>query len=115
MSCHGGSERIVRKVTSNSDSGRVDHSVLIGREVRALKLSIVHVGDVLVSGGMVVILLDYLVEKRSKGIKALVTSCVNTDSRIGPFATGEDALLEGKSIFIRLVLALLPNITCENF
>ena len=30
------SERIVSKVTGNSDSGGVDHSILISREVRAL-------------------------------------------------------------------------------
>ena len=74
-------------------------------------MSVVHVRDVLVSGGMVVILLDDLVEKRSKGVESFMTSSVDTDSRVGPFATGEDALLEGKSIFILLVLALFPNVT----
>ena len=61
------------------------------------------------------IVLDDLVEERSKGVVALVAACIHTDARIRPFATGEDALLEGEAILILLVLALVPYVSCKSF
>ena len=114
LSSDGGSEGVIGEVTSHADSGRVDHSVLIGREVRALQLVVVHVGDVLVCWGVRVIFLDDLVEKGSKGVEALVASCIHTNAGVGPFATGEDALLEGEAKLVLSVLAGVPHVTCEN-
>ncbi len=108
------SERIVGEVSSDADSCRVDHFVFVGGEVGALQLSVVHVGDVLVSWGVLVVLLDDLVKQGSKGVEALVATCIHTDAGVGPFATGEDALLEGEAKPIRSVLACVPNITGQH-
>ena len=108
------SERIVSKVTGNSDSGGVDHSILISREVRALQLSVIHVTDVLVGGGVGVIRLDDLVEERSEGVETLVAASVHTDTGVGPFATGEDTLLESISILVFSIFAGIPHVTSEN-
>ena len=43
-----------------------------------------------------------------------MTASINTDSGVGPFATGEDALLEGVAVSVGAVLALLPDITGQN-
>ena len=45
-----GAKRVISKVTSHADSSRVDHFVLIGREVWAIQLGVVHAADVLVCG-----------------------------------------------------------------
>ena len=74
----------------------------------------IHVGDVLVRGGVRVIVLDDLVEKGSKGVEALVAACVHTNAGVGPFATGEDALLEGEAKLVFSVLAGVPHVTCEH-
>ena len=60
------------------------------------------------------IFLDDLVEKGSKGVEALVASCIHTNAGVGPFATGEDALLEGEAKLVLSVLAGVPHVTCEN-
>ena len=110
----GSAERVISEVASHADSRRVDHSVLISWEVGALQLSVVHVADVLVCWGVLVILLDDLVEERSKGVEALMAACVHTDARVGPFATGEDALLESEAELVLSVLAGVPHVACEH-
>ena len=60
------------------------------------------------------ILLDDLVKERGESVKALVAASIDTDTGVGPFATGEDALLEGEAILILSVLAGIPNVTSEN-
>jgi len=110
----GGAKWVIGEVTGHADSSRVDHSVLIGGEVRALQLGVVHVADVLVCWGVLVIILDDLVEKGSKGVEALVAACVHTNAGVGPFATGEDALLEGEAKLVLSVLAGVPHVACEN-
>jgi hypothetical protein len=114
LGSNSGAEGVVGEIASNTDSGRVDHSVFIGGEVGALQLSEVHVGDVLVSWGVLVVLLNDLVEQRSKGVEALVATCIHTDARVGPFATGEDALLEGEAKPIRSVFAGVPDIAGQD-
>ena len=110
----GGTEGVIGEVTSHADSSRVDHPVLIGREVRAPQLGVVHVADVLVCWGVLVIFLDDLVEKGSKGVVALVAACVHTDAGVGPFATGEDALLEGEAKLVLSVLASVPDVAGQD-
>jgi len=80
LSGDGGSEGVIGEVTSHADSGRVDHLILISGEIRALQLGCIHVGDVLVRWGVGVIVLDDLVEKRSKGVEALVATCIDTNA-----------------------------------
>ena len=75
-----GTERVIGEVASHADSGRVDHSVLISGEVRALQLGVVHAANVLIRWGVLVIILDDLVEEGSKGVIALVAACVHTDA-----------------------------------
>ena len=110
----GSTERVISEVASHADSRRVDHSILISWEVGALQLSVVHVADVLVCWGVLVILLDDLVEEGSKGVVALVAACVHTDARVGPFATGEDALLESEAKLILPVFASVPHVTGKD-
>ena len=43
-----------------------------------------------------------------------MTASINTDSGVGPFATREDALLEGEAVFILTVLACIPDVTGEH-
>ena len=114
FSSDGGTERVVSEVTSNSDSGGVDHGVLVSGEVRALKLGVVHVDDVLVSGRVTVVLLDDFVEERGEFVVALVAAGVNTNAGVGPLAAREDGLLEGEATLVNAILALLPHVTSEN-
>jgi len=57
---------------------------------------------------------DDFVEKGSKGVVALVATSVDTNAGVGPFATGEDALLEGEAKLILLVFASIPHVTCQD-
>jgi len=114
LSSHGSSEWVVSEVTSDTDSGRVDHAVLISWEVWAVKLSVVHVADVLVRWAMSVISLDDLVEERGEGVVSLVATGVDTNTGGSPLASREDALLEGVAESVSLVLALLPHIAGEG-
>ena len=108
-----GSKRVVSEVTGNSDSGRVDHLVFISWEVWASELGVIHVDDMLVCWAVTVVFLNNLVKEWSKSVVAVVAASINTDSRVGPLAPREDSLLETESIFVFLVLKLLPNVTGE--
>ena len=57
---------------------------------------------------------DDLVKERSEGVETLVAASVHTDSGVGPFATGEDTLLESISILVFSIFASIPHVTCEN-
>jgi hypothetical protein len=107
------SERVVSEVTSNTNSGRVDHFVLVGWEVGASKLGVIHVHDVLVRRRVSVVVRDDLVEQRSKSVETFVTASVNTDSGVGPFGSRENAFSEGVAVLVLAVLALLPHIASE--
>ena len=74
----------------------------------------VHVDNVLVSGGVTVVLLDDFVEERGKLVVTLMAAGVNTNARVGPLAAREDGLLEGESTLVNAILALLPHVTSEN-
>ena len=56
-----------------------------------------------------------LVEKWSESVVAFVAASVHSDTRVCPFATREDALLESVSESVFLVLALVPDVTGEGF
>jgi len=109
----GGTERVLSRVTGNTDTGRVDHLVLIWGEVRAVEVSVVHVDDVLVGGLVAVVGLDDLVHERSEVIVRLMRASIDTDAGVSPLGTREDALLESEAVLVLTVLALFPNITGE--
>jgi len=69
---------------------------------------------VLVRWRVTVVGLDNLVEEWGEGVVALVASGVDSDAGVGPLGTREDALLEGVTKSVSLVLALLPDITREG-
>ena len=108
------SEREGLKVTSNTDSGRVDHPIFVSWEVWASKLGVVHVRDVFVAWAVSMVILDDLIEKRCECIKSFVTTSINADAGVGPLASREDALLESISSWVLLVLAFLPDVTGES-
>jgi len=80
FSSDSGTKREVLQVSSNSDSGGVDHGVLINRELRAVELFVVHIRMMNVSFAVTMVVLNDLVEKGSEGIVSIVTSCINSDS-----------------------------------
>ena len=55
------SERIFGQVTSNSDTGRLDHGSILRGEGWALKLGVVHVTNVTSTLGMTVVFFNNLV------------------------------------------------------
>ena len=109
----GGTERVLSRVTGNTDTGGVDHLVLIWGEVGASQVSVVHVDDVLICGLVAVIRLNDLVHEGSEVIVRLMGASIDTDTGVGPLGTGEDGLLEGEAVLVLAVLALFPNIAGE--
>jgi len=59
--------------------------------------------------------LDDLIHEWSEGIVRVVGTSINTDTRVGPLGTGEDALSESESEFISSILALIPNLLGKAF
>jgi len=106
----GGTKGVLSRVTSNADTGRVNHLVLISGEVRALQVSVVHVNNVLVCRLVTVIRLNDLVHEGSEVIVRFVRTSINTNTRVGPLGTGENRLLKGVAVLVFAVLALLPDI-----
>ena len=66
LSCDSRAEWVVGQVTADSNSSRLDHGCIVSFKWRALKLSVVHVTDVLGTLGMAVVLLDDLVHHWSE-------------------------------------------------
>ena len=57
---------------------------------------------------------DDLVKERSESVETFMAARIDTNTRVGPLATREDALLEGVAILVRAVLALLPHIARQH-
>jgi len=108
-----GTERVLSRVTGDTDTGGVDHLVLIWGEVRAVKVSVVHVDDVLVGGLVAVVGLDDLVHEGSEVIVRLMGASIDTNAGVGPLGTREDSLLESEAVLVLTVLALFPHIAGE--
>ena len=60
------------------------------------------------------ILRDDLVEEGSERVVAFMAARIDTDARLDPLATGEDALLEGEAIFVRSIFARIPHISRQH-
>jgi len=106
-------ERVVSEVSSNTDSGGVDHGILISGEGRGVQSLGVHVKNVLGVGAVTVVHLDDLVEERGKLIVRVVATSVDTDTRVGPFSSREDSLLESVAVLVNSIFALFPNVLGE--
>lgn len=80
LSGDGGAKGVLSEVSGDADTGGVDHSILISGEFWAVQLGIVHVSDVLISGFVAVIFINYFIEERSEGIVRVVRTSVDTDT-----------------------------------
>ena len=109
-----GTERVVSEVSSNTDSSRVDHGILISGESRGVQGLGVHVKNVLVLRGVTVVILDDLVEEMGERIVTVVTTGIDTYTLVGPLGSGEDSLLESVAKFIFSILALLPDVFSQS-
>ena len=58
---------------------------------------------------------DDLVKERSESVETFMAARIDTNTRVGPLATREDALLESVSESVFLVLALVPDVTGKGF
>ena len=64
---------------------------------------------------MTMILFNDSVEHRSESFIRLMTTSINTDSRINILTAREDSCLEGESTGISSVLQLIPDLAIEVF
>lgn len=80
LSGDSGAKGVLSEVSANTDTGGVDHSILISREFGAVQLGIVHVTHVLISGLVAVIFINYFIEERSEGVVRVVRTSVDTDT-----------------------------------
>ena len=87
LSGNSRAKRVISEVSANTDTGRVDHGILVNWELRAVELGVVHVADVLISGLVAVIVIYNFIEKRSEGIVRVVRACVDTDTGLSPLAS----------------------------
>ena len=58
--------------------------------------------------------LNDLVKQGGKCVNAFVAAAVDTDARVGPFATREDNLLESVAKFVPAIFASFPDITSKG-
>jgi len=105
-----GTKGVLTRVTGNADTGRVDHLVLISGEVGALKVSVVHIDNVLVGGLVTVVSLDDSVHEGGEIVVRFVGTSVHTNTGVSPLGTREDALLESVAVLVFAVLALFPDV-----
>ena len=103
------SEWEITEVTSDTDTGGDDHVGLILWEGWAVELGGVHVGNVLVSWLVTVVVLNDSIEELVECAVRVHGTGVGTNVGVWVLATGEDASLERNSSGIGLVLVLLPN------
>ena len=105
-----GSKRESSDISSNSDSSRLDESGTFSTERRAVELGVVHVGDVAVRRSMTMVIHDDLIKELLEGEVGVLGTSVDTDAGVEVLAAREDALLEGDSSGITLVLVLVPDV-----
>lgn len=106
-----GSKREVSEVAADSDSCRNDHSGIFSSQGRTVELLGIHVGDVLSTLAVLVVVLNNQVEEGSKGLVGIVRTSIDTNAGVGVLAAGEDDLSEREAVLILLVLQLVPNLS----
>jgi len=108
-----GAKRVVCEVTADADTGGVDKGSLLFGEGRAVELVSVHVRHVLVCRLVAVILLDDGVEKLVEGGVGIHGTSVAANTGVDVLAAREDALLEGDTGLVALVVVGLPDVLSE--
>ena len=88
------SQWVLGEVSSNSDSRRIDHGLLLWSEFKVHQLLSVHVRDMLVCWSMLVVVLDHLIEKFVEFVEGILRSSVNTNSRVLVCNSRENASFE---------------------
>ena len=64
---------------------------------------------------MAMVILNNLIEKVSKSMIWIVTSCIDSNTRISIFATREYCLSKIETEFILNIMEFFPNISAEIF
>jgi len=103
------------EVSSNSDSSGLDHGGVLFTEVWAGELTGVHVGDMLVTWSMLVVVLNNLVEEVSELSVGIVGSGIGTDSRVNILNSRENASFERYTKFIGFIVVFVPDILSKIF
>ena len=87
-------KRVIGKISSNSDSCRVYHSLLLWCEVSVLKSFSCHVRNVGSIWGMVMIVRDNLIKKLVELVVSIMRSGIETNARILVCNSRENAHLK---------------------
>ena len=87
LACDSWAKRVRSKVTTDADAGRFDHRGILSREGWALKLGVIHVRNMESILSVAMVLLNDLIEHRSKGTIGIVTSSVYADTGVGVLST----------------------------
>jgi hypothetical protein len=93
------------KIAANANAGRSDHLGVILGERRAVKLGVIHIGNVflLVDVNLMIVDDDWS-EQLLEGIIAFHRASISTNARVGVLATRENAGLEGNTMRVTLVM-----------
>lgn len=106
---HARSQREGSEVSADADAGRDDHFRLISWQRGARQTLGGHAGHVSVGGLVAVVVLDDAIEQLVEAFVRVSRAGVNTDMGVSVLAAREDALLEGHTSRITLVLVLVPH------
>jgi len=96
------------EVTANTDTGRLDHLSILLIERWAVEFLVVHVADVLGIFVVLMVIKDHWVEEGSHLVIALVGTSIATNTRVSVLTTRENALLEGNTLRVNLIVELVP-------
>ena len=103
-------ERVSSKVSTDSNTGRVDHGGIRLGEFSVLKTLRAHVRNVLVGGAVTMVVLDDLIEKLVELGVGTVGTSIEADTGIEVLDTRVDAGLESDAHVAFLVLVLIPDL-----
>ena len=107
------SKRELGQVSSNSDTGGLDHSGALLIEGRALEGGSVHVGDVLSILLVGMVIFNDRVEELAESCVGVLRASVDTDAGVDVLAAREDALLERDTVLVLLVVVHVPDFLGE--
>ena len=110
-----GAEWVVCHVSSNSNSGWVDHSFLFGREVSILESFSGHVRYVLVVWRVTVVVLDHLVEELVEFVVGIVGTGIDADAGVLVGNTWENTEFEVNAFLAWLVFVLVPDFLSKAY
>lgn len=99
------------QVSSNSDSCRLDHLCFFGREVWGVENNLGAFSRVVISLLVTMIVLDNLIHQWGEHFVGIVTSGIDTDTRVNILATGENGVLKIKVELIFFGNKIIVNIS----